>query len=177
MENGPAACSLFIFLGAGDFAVVKDNYKGKEVNYYVDKEYATVARKIFGNTPEMMTFFSKLLGVEYPWVKYAQMTAHDYVSGAMENTTATLHSDAAQQDARQLVDGNAWEDVISHELFHQWFGDLVTTESWSNLSLNESFANYSEYLWREYKFGKDDADEHHYNDMQSYLMSGSEKKN
>jgi len=164
------------FLGAGDFAVVKDSYKGKEVNYYVDKEYASVAKKIFGNTPEMMTFFSKVLGVEYPWIKYAQMTAHDYVSGAMENTTATLHSDAAQQDARQLVDGNAWEDVISHELFHQWFGDLVTTESWSNLSLNESFANYSEYLWREYKYGKDAADEHHYDDMQGYLNSGSEKK-
>lgn len=171
----PHAPYLF-FIGAGDFAVVKDSYKGKEVSYYVDKEYASVARKIFGDTPEMMAFFSRITGVDYPWVKYAQMTAHDYVSGAMENTTATLHSDAAQQDARQLSDGNDWEDVISHELFHQWFGDLVTTESWSNLPLNESFANYSEYLWREYKMGKDDADAHGHSDMAGYLNSGSEKK-
>lgn len=171
----PHAPYLF-FVGAGDFAVVKDSYKGKEVNYYVDKEYASVARQIFGNTPEMMAFFSRITGVEYPWVKYAQMTAHDYVSGAMENTTATLHSSDAQQDARQLTDGNDWEDVIAHELFHQWFGDLVTTESWSNLPLNESFANYSEYLWREYKTGKDDADAHSNADMMGYMNSGSEKK-
>jgi len=164
------------FMGAGDFAVIKDTYKGKEVSYYVDKEYASVARKIFGMTPEMMAFFSRITGVEYPWVKYGQMTAHDYVSGAMENTTATLHSDIAQQDARELVDGNRWEDVIAHELFHQWFGDYVTTESWSNLTLNESFANYSEYLWREYKYGKDYADEHHYSDMQGYIGSRSEHK-
>ena len=171
----PHAPYLF-FMGAGDFAVVKDTYKGKEVNYYVDKPYGPVAKKIFGLTPEMMGFFSRITGVEYPWNKYGQMTAHDYVSGAMENTTATLHSDAAQQDARQLTDGNSWEDVIAHELFHQWFGDLVTSESWSNLTLNESFANYSEYLWREYKYGKDHADAHNYEDMQGYLASRSESK-
>lgn len=171
----PHAPYLF-FIGAGDFAVVKDTWKGKEVSYYVDKEYAPVAKKIFGLTPEMMTYFSKITGVEYPWVKYGQMVAHDYVSGAMENTTATLHGDGAQQDARELVDGNNWEGTIAHELFHQWFGDYVTTESWSNLTLNESFANYSEYLWDEYKYGKDKADATHYSAMQGYLGSGSEKK-
>jgi len=75
-----------------------------------------------------------------------------------------------------LVDGNAWEDDISHELFHHWFGDLVTTESWSNITVNESFANYSEYLWREFRHGKDAADELNHDDMQGYLMSGSGNK-
>jgi aminopeptidase N len=164
------------FIGVGDFSVVKDSYKGKEVSYYVEKEYASVARKIFGDTPEMIGFFSKVLGVEYPWVKYSQMVGRDYVSGAMENTTATLHQESAQQDARELVDGNSWESVIAHELFHQWFGDYVTTESWSNLTLNESFANYSEYLWDEYKRGKDYADAHNYSDMQGYLFSQSDQK-
>lgn len=171
----PHAPYLF-FMGVGDFAVVKDSYKGKEVSYYVEKEYGPVARKIFGNTPEMIAFFSKALGVEYPWVKYAQMTARDYVSGAMENTTATLHQESAQQDARELVDGNAWESTIAHELFHQWFGDLVTTESWSNITLNESFANYSETLWDEYKYGKDAGASQNFSDMQGYLQSQSERK-
>ena len=171
----PHAPYLF-FMGAGDFAVVKDTWKGKDVWYYVDKEYESVAKKIFGLTPEMMTYFSKITGVEYPWVKYSQMTAHDYVSGAMENTTATLHQEGAQQDARELVDGNGWEGTIAHELFHQWFGDYVTTESWSNLTLNESFANYSELLWDEYKYGKDKAAFTHYQAMNGYLQSGSEKK-
>ncbi len=171
----PHAPYLF-FMGAGEFSVVKDTWKGKEVSYYVEKEYESVARKIFGNTPEMITLYSKITGVDYPWIKYSQIVGRDYVSGAMENTTATLHQESAQQDARELVDGNGWEGTIAHELFHQWFGDYVTTESWSNLTLNESFANYGEFLWDEYKYGKDKADATINSDMQGYLGSNSEKK-
>ncbi|HRA12574.1 MAG TPA: M1 family metallopeptidase, partial [Chitinophagaceae bacterium] len=171
----PHAPYLF-FLGVGEYAVVKDTWRGKEVNYYVEPEYKSVAKKIFGNTPEMMTFFSKITGVDFPWIKYSQITGRDYVAGAMENTTATIHQESAQQDARELVDGNDWEGTIAHELFHQWFGDYVTTESWSNLTLNESFADYSETLWNEYKYGKDAGDATNYQGMQGYLMSGSDKK-
>jgi aminopeptidase N len=160
-----------MMMAIGDFAVIRDNYKGKEVSYYVEKEYESVARKIFGYTPEMIAFYSGITGVDYPWQKYAQVVVRDYVSGAMENTTATVHAASAQQDARSLTDGNQWEDVISHELFHMWFGDLVTTESWSNLTLNESFADFSEVLWQEYKHGKDAGDEHNYQGMQQYLYS------
>ena len=172
----PHAPYLF-FLGVGEYAVVKDKWRDKEVNYYVEKEYAPAAKKIFGNTPEMMTFFSKITGVDYPWVKYSQITGRDYVAGAMENTTATIHQESAQQDARELVDGNSWEGTIAHELFHQWFGDYVTTESWSNLTLNESFADYSQTLWDEYKYGKDAGDAENFQGMQGYLGNpGSEKK-
>ena len=164
------------FMGVGDYAVIKDAYKGKEVSYYVEKEYAPVARAIFGNTPQMITLFSKLTGVDFPWAKYSQIVGRDYVSGAMENTTATLHQESAQQDARELTDGNHWEDVISHELFHQWFGDYVTTESWSNLTLNESFATIGSQLWNEFHYGKDAGDAEQYQSMQGYLQSGSEKK-
>jgi aminopeptidase N len=172
----PHAPYLF-FMGVGDYSITKDQYKGKEVSYYVEKEYGPVARKIFGNTPEMIAFYSRILGVDYPWNKYAQIVGRDYVSGAMENTTATLHQESAQQDARELVDGNVWEGTIAHELFHQWFGDLVTSESWSNLTLNESFANYSQVLWKEYKYGKDAGDEENSSDMNGYLQSQSENKN
>ncbi len=171
----PHAPYLF-FMGVGDFAIVKDTYKGKEVSYYVEKNQEQYARRVFGNTPEMMKFFSAKLGVEFPWQKYAQMVGRDYVSGAMENTTATLHQESAYQNNRQLVDGNGWEGTIAHELFHQWFGDLVTAESWSHLTVNESFANYSEYLWLEYKEGLDAAYEHNNEDMQGYIQSGSENK-
>jgi aminopeptidase N len=164
------------FMGVGDYAVVKDSYKGKEVSYYVEKEYAPVARKIFGLTPEMMKFFSeKVTGVEYPWVKYSQIVGRDYVSGAMENTTATLHQESAQQDSRELLDQNSWESTIAHELFHQWFGDLVTAESWSNLTVNESFADYSQLLWLEYKYGSDEAGFENYSEMQQYLGSAGDR--
>ena len=164
------------FMGVGDYSIIKDSYKGKEVAYYVEKEYAPVARGIFGHTPEMIKFFSEKTGVDFPWPKYDQIVGRDYVSGAMENTTATLHGSSAYQNERELKDGNDWEDVIAHELFHQWFGDYVTTESWSNITVNESFANFSETIWNEYKYGKDKGDETNYNDMQQYLGSNSANK-
>ncbi len=167
--NQPIAPYLF-FMGIGVYSKVEDSWQGKPVNYYVEPEYESVAKDIFGNTPEMIQFFSDKFGVAYPWDKYSQMVARDYVSGAMENTTSTLHAETAYQRKGQLVDENIWEDVISHELSHHWFGDLVTTESWSNITVNESFADYSEYLWREYKYGKDHADAHLYDNRQQYLM-------
>jgi aminopeptidase N len=162
------------FIGIGDYAVVKDSYKGKEVSYYIEKAYEKVARKIYGNTPQMIAFFESKLGVPYPWSKYAQISGRDYVSGAMENTTATLHSDAVQQDARELVDGNNWESTIAHELFHQWFGDLVTAESWSNITVNESFADYSQTLWFEHSQGKDAGAFENFTGLRSYLSSPSD---
>jgi len=165
------------FMGVGDFSIVKDTWNNLAVDYYVEPEYETVAKDIFGNTPEMMTFFSNLTGVPYPWDKYSQIVVRDYVSGAMENTTAVVHGEDAQQKKGQLIDENEWEGTIAHELFHHWFGDLVTTESWSNLTVNESFATYSVYLWYEYKYGKDKANAHMYDDIQTYFDSGSEDKN
>jgi aminopeptidase N len=159
------------FIGIGDYAVVKDSYKGKEVNYYIEKEFEKQARQIYGKTPQMMALYEKLLGVPYPWAKYAQISGRDYVSGAMENTSCTLHSDAVQQDARELKDGNAWEGTIAHELFHQWFGDLVTAESWSNITVNESFADYSQTLWFENSKGKDAGDYENYTGLRNYFSS------
>ena len=164
-----------IMMVVGEYAIIKDQYKGKEVSYYVEREYAPLARRIFGLTPEMIGFYSRITGVDYPWSKYSQVVCRDF-SGAMENTTATIHTESAQLDSRQLIDGNNWESVISHELFHQWFGDYVTTESWSNTTVNESFADLGETLWLEYKYGKDAGDEHNYVAMQNYIRSGGEDK-
>jgi aminopeptidase N len=164
------------FMGVGEFSIVKDKWKEIDVDYYVEEEYESYAMDIFGLTPEMIQFYSDYTGVEYVWPKYAQIVGRDYVSGAMENTTAVLHGERAYQQPGDLIDENTWESVIAHELFHHWFGNLVTTESWSNLTVNESFANYSEYLWFEYKYGEDYADAHWFDEVQEYFNSGSESK-
>jgi aminopeptidase N len=163
----PHAPYLFM-MAIGKYSVVKDKWRGKEVSYYVEPDYEKYARNIFGNTPEMLEFFSQKLGVEYPWQKYAQVVVRDFVSGAMENTSASLFLEQIQSNNRERLDRN-WDFIIAHELFHQWFGDYVTCESWSNITLNEAFATYSEYLWNEHKYGKDEADYNLMGDLKKYL--------
>lgn len=173
----PHAPYLFM-MAVGDFRITEDRWKNIPLYYYLEPDYAPYAHHIFGDTPQMMTFFSEKLGIDYPWEKYAQIVVRDFVSGAMENTTASLFGDFVHQTDREMLDENAIEDVIAHELFHHWFGNYVTAESWSNLSINESFANLSETLWKEYKYGKDEGDAKNYEDMSSYLRdpNAAEKK-
>lgn len=166
-QDLPHAPYLFM-MAVGEFAVVEDSWREKPVNYYVEPKYEPYAKDIYANTPEMLEFFSNKLGYDYPWDKYHQIVVRDYVSGAMENTGAVIYGAFVQGDDRYLID-NSGEDVVAHELFHHWFGDLVTCESWSNLPLNESFATYGEYLWNEYKYGKDQADYHGWGDLKAHL--------
>jgi aminopeptidase N len=173
-QDLPHAPYLFM-LAVGEFKVVKDSYtrgdgKKIEVNYYVEAEYEKDAQAIFGKTPKMIKFFSNKLGVEYPWDKYSEIVVRDYVSGAMENTGAVIFGDYVYKTKRELIDGND-ESTIAHELFHHWFGDLVTCESWANLPLNESFANYSQYLWDEYEYGIDEADYNAIDEANGYYQS------
>ncbi|MBB4079080.1 aminopeptidase N [Lewinella aquimaris] len=167
----PHAPYLFALI-VGDFEIVEDEpWKGKPVNYYMEPKYADHAKAIFPHTREMLTFFSNLTGVEYPWPKYSQVVVRDYVSGAMENTTAVIFGEYMNGTARDLIDVDQNEKVVAHEMFHHWFGDYVTCESWSQLTLNEGFANYSEYLWMEKKYGQDAADYHLINEWQGYFGS------
>jgi aminopeptidase N len=167
-----------VMMGVGEFKKVTDEpWNGKEISYYVEKEYEPHAKAIFGKTKKMVEFYSNRLGVAYPWQKYAQIVARDYVSGAMENTSATLHGDfVCYQTTREIIDGAKGESTIAHELFHQWFGDLASCESWSNLTLNESFATYGEYLWEEFEYGRDAADDHHAGSRFGYFAQSNQKQ-
>ncbi|HTN47690.1 MAG TPA: M1 family metallopeptidase [Flavipsychrobacter sp.] len=158
-----------VMFAIGTFSKIEDkSWNGKEVSYYVEPEYAPYAKQIFKNTPEMIAYFSELTGLPYPWNKYSQIVVRDYVSGAMENTSASLFGEFMNQNARENADkGN--DDIVAHELFHQWFGDYVTAESWSNLTVNESFATYGSQLWRKHHEGSASADEAAFNDVTSYL--------
>lgn len=170
----PHAPYLFM-MAVGEFATVCDKWRSIDVCYLVEKEYEPYARDIFGNTPEMLEFFSTKLNYEYAWPKYSQIVIRDYVSGAMENTSATTFLEQIQMTPRELLDDDL-EYIIAHELFHHWFGDLITCESWANLAMNESFANYSEYLWMEHKYGRDRADAHAQSELDQYLEEAQSKR-
>ncbi|TXF89382.1 alanyl aminopeptidase [Neolewinella aurantiaca] len=167
----PHAPYLFALI-VGEFDIVEDEpWNGIPVNYYMEDGFKDYAKDIYPYTREMLTFFSDVTGVQYPWAKYSQVAVRDYVSGAMENTTAVIFGEFMHGTDRELIDVETNEKIVAHEMFHHWFGDYVTTESWSNLTLNEGFANYSEYLWMEKKHGRDAADFHMMSERSGYFGS------
>jgi aminopeptidase N len=157
-------------LAIGEYAIVRDKWKDVPIEYYVEPEYKDYAAEIFNHTPEMLTFFSEYTGVDYPWSKIAHVVVRDYVSGAMENTTAIVYGEFVQKTGRELID-NDNDGIVAHEIIHHWFGDLVSPESWSNIVLNEGFANYGEFLWTEYKYGLEAAEHLRLNELNGYLNS------
>jgi aminopeptidase N len=175
LPHVPYLAAMFV----GEFKIVEDVYIRPDgtkmpVHYYVEPEWEEHAKAIFGATPEMIEYFSKLLGVPYAWDKYHQVVVRDYVSGAMENTGAVIFGDFVYKTKRELIDAND-HSIIAHELFHHWFGDLVTCESWANLPLNESFANYSQFLWDEYYYGLDEAEYNAEKEAQGYYQSSAQQ--
>jgi len=171
LEHAP-----YLFMMAiGEFHITQDQWRDLDVTYYVEAEQAKHAQRIFGKTPTMIEFYSTLLGFDYPWEKYAQVIVRDFVSGAMENTTAVIHGEFVYSDEREFID-DPNEMIIAHELFHHWFGDWVTCESWPNVPLNEAFATYGEFLWMEGNYSADETAHYFHNELLSYLRESNRKQ-
>lgn len=167
LQKIPHATYL-VSLVVGHFEAVRDTWRGIPVEYYVEKGLAKDARPSMGKTPDMIEFFSNYLDYPYPYEKYAQIAVRYFNAGGMEHTTATtmLEGIVMDENARQDTD---MEGLIMHELSHQWFGDLVTCESWPQLWLNESFATLSDALWDEHTKGKDAYLEAMLERMENYI--------
>ncbi len=181
--------SYLITIVAGEFSELHDvaridgetpkleetvRYEGRDVplTYLVPKGREEDAKRTFARTPDMITWFSELLGVPYPWNKYAQVVVSDFIFGGMENTTATTMYEHILLDERAAIDVTS-DDLIAHELAHQWFGDLVTCRDWSEGWLNEGFATFMEHVWREHHLGRDEYEYSIRHDLGSYLGEAS----
>jgi aminopeptidase N len=138
----------------GDFARVADVWQGVPVDYYVPPGREAEARAALGRTPEMMGYFVELTGRAYPFAKYAQSFVYDFPWGGMENVSATTQTERALHPADQDADFSS-EDLVSHELAHQWFGDLISCRSWDQAWLSEGFADYFAALWDGHAHGAD----------------------
>jgi aminopeptidase N len=163
-----AHSSYLVTLVAGEYTVLRDKFGGAEVLYYVTPGREADAPRTFANTPAMMKLFSELTGENYPYPRYSQITVAEFIFGGMENTSATTLTDQTLHDERAHLDFSS-EPLISHELAHQWFGDLLTCRDWSQGWLNEGFATYFEIIWKENSSGRDDADYDRLFDMEAYL--------
>ncbi|HEX7598664.1 MAG TPA: M1 family metallopeptidase, partial [Polyangia bacterium] len=159
-----------VTLVCGAFTEMKDRAPetGVEVYYYAPKGQEDDTRRSLGRTPEMIDFFSRRIGVPYPHRRYSQIFVHDFIFGGMENTSATTLTSEAMLDPRAAIDFDV-EALVSHELAHQWWGDLLTCREWPEAWLNEGFATYFEYVWREHSRGRDEADVDLLGDLDAYL--------
>lgn len=159
-----------VTLVCGPFTELKDRAPetGVDVYYYAPKGREEDTRRSLGRTPEMIDFFSRRIGVPYPHRRYSQVFVHDFIFGGMENTTATTLTSEAMLDARAAADHDV-ESLVCHELAHQWWGDLLTCREWPEAWLNEGFATYFEYVWREHTRGRDEADVDLLGDLDAYL--------
>src|SRR4029077_13408907 len=111
----------------GEYAQKKDTWRNIPISYNVPRGMEDTIDSTFPRTREMLDFFSQRFGVAYPWEHYAQTAVDDFVASGMENVSAPtlsardmIHAELAGEKP-EAADG-----LLSHELTHQWFGDLVT---------------------------------------------------
>ncbi len=149
--------TYLVALAIGDFSAITTRWRDVPVVYYVQRGLEAEAQRTLARTPEMLELFSTKFGVTYPYPRYAQVFVADFIFGGMENTSATTLTDSVLMDERAGIDYDI-DALIAHELAHQWFGDLVTCRDWGEGWLNEGFATYAEYIWREHYEGRDAAD-------------------
>ncbi len=167
LQNKPHV-SYLISLVAGRYAEIREDYGSIPLYYYVYPNQINLAKNSFGKTRKLIEFFERTFGHAYPWDKYAQIIIANYAAAGMEHTSATSFYDRIIHDDRAQLDETS-DDLVAHELAHQWFGNLVTCQNWAHLWLNEGMATYAEILFKEFDAGSDEAEYAVYNDQQFYL--------
>jgi aminopeptidase N len=146
--------NYLISLSAGYFKKLEDTHNNVSLAFLTPPSEFNEAAAFFRDTKDIMGFYEAEIGIPFPWPKYYQICLNDFVWGGMENTSATLLTDEElfTEATENIIDGDS---LISHEMAHQWFGDLVTCNDWSDIWLNEGFATYYALLYDGHKNGRD----------------------
>ncbi len=144
--------TYLLSLGAGLFDIRHDVWRGVPLTYAAPKGKGGLIANTFDETPKLLSFYSDLLGVKYPWPKYAQFGAYDF-DNAVQYVSATIFDERYLADTRRGIRTSS--GVVAHELAHQWFGNLVTPKHWGELWLSEGFAMFfGQGLYSEHWRGK-----------------------
>lgn len=150
--------TYLVTMVVGPFSEIEQRRAGANqipVWYYVLPGREADGERAFGNTPAMIETFEDRLRMPYPYARYSQIAVADFIFGGMENTSATTQTERTLHDETAHLDFSS-DPLVSHELAHQWFGDLLTCRDWSQAWLNEGFATFFECIWREANLGRDE---------------------
>jgi aminopeptidase N len=173
LQDKPHATYLMTLV-VGEFYEYAETVDGLPVQWYVAPGRQADGQRAFGDTPEMLRFFTSKIGMPYPWSKYAQVAVSDFVFGGMENTSATTQTDLTLHDARAHLDFSS-NGLVAHELAHQWFGNLLTCKHWSHAWLNEGFATYFDALFHEHHQGTDEFRYLMHQNAKAYFREDAER--
>jgi aminopeptidase N len=161
----------------GKYFKVEEKYKNIPLGYYIYPSRKDLFTKSFGFTKEVFGIYENLLGIEFPFNKYDQTMAGGFTNyNGMENITATTLSDTSVSLTDYDFGIPIVVDLVSHELAHSWFGNMVTCKNWSELWLNEGFATYMEAAYREKAIGKADYTRKIAEDAEAYYLEESHSK-
>lgn len=150
-----AMSSYLAAIVVGDFDRVKlTSTSGVPIELYYRPEDSLKAEPTYRYTKEIFDFLEAEIGVPYPWQNYKQVPVRDFLYAGMENTTATIFSEAFVVDSIGFTDRN-YVNVNAHEMAHQWFGNLVTETEGTHHWLHEGFATYYALLAEKEIFGTD----------------------
>ncbi len=158
--------TYLIFLAAAPYTVVRDSYKTLPVSYWVYPGDEPKVKPTYGQTPKMIEFFNKTFSYEYPWRKYDQISVPS--GGGAESTSATAMTHRIMVEERVASDFPAIR-IVSHELAHQWWGNLVTLRNWAHTWINEGFATYSDYLYYRFEMGEEEGALYLQDKLKAYL--------
>ncbi len=150
--------SYLTMIAIGDYGVdtVYSN-SGVQIRNWYYRSHPEKVSSTYYKTAELMDFLESYTGVPYPWGDYAQVPVHNFLYGAMENTSATIFSDDFFVDSTEFL-GRNYVYVNAHEMAHQWFGNLITSRSPEAHWIHEGFATYFHGLWQGEVFGKEAGD-------------------
>ena len=166
--------TYLLTLVVGPFVEVCQRGGERPVYYYVLPGREEDGDRSYGNTPKMIDVFERRLDCPYPYARYSQIAVSDFIFGGMENTTATTQTDRTLHDERAHADFSS-DPLVSHELAHQWFGDLLTCRDWSHAWLNEGFATFFEAIFREDDLNTDEYLYDIFGCVERYLEEDSDR--
>ena len=150
-QSVPIATWLYA-LGVARFAMQRvDAFEGKEIQTWVYPQDRDAGFYDFAvPTKAALAYYSDKVG-PYSYEKLANIQSNS-VGGGMEAATAIFYGDRSVTGDRS----RRWQNVIIHEVAHQWFGNAVTEYDWDDVWLSEGFATYFTLLFREHYYGRDD---------------------